>query len=148
MSLKKFTEWCEFKEMDANQMTMGGATPMASAQAPAQPAGNQPLGNASSTQSNASEQELSKLASNVESKYQNFIGALPKSMPKAMWVNLLHNFASVAKGQGKLNDDELKKIVLGQHSVTKKMTKNHSEPQVGGVAANQPQVGNQPQMGQ
>ena len=41
MSLKKFTEWCEFKEMDANQMTMGGATPMASAQAPAQPAGNE-----------------------------------------------------------------------------------------------------------
>lgn len=148
MSLKKFTEWCEFKEMDANQMTMGGTTPMASAQAPAQPAGNKPLGNVSTTQSSTSEQELSKLASNVESKYQNFIGVLPKSMPKAVWVNLLHNFATIAKEKAGLKDDELKRIILGQHAVTQKMMKNHSEPQVGGVPANQPQVGNQPQMGQ
>ena len=148
MSLKNFGEWCEFKEMDANQMSMGGSTPMASAQTPAQPAGSKPLGNVSSTQSGASEQELAKLSSNVESKYQNFIGALPKSMPKALWVNLLHNFASIAKQMGKLQDEELKKIVMGQHTVTKGIMKNHSEPQVGGVPTGQQNIGNQPQIGQ
>lgn len=140
MGIKKFGDWCEFKEQDANQMSMSGTTPMASSQNQPQPAGSKPLGNVTSTQAGASEQELSKLASNVESKYQNFIGALPKSMPKAMWVNLLHNFATISKQLGKLTDDELKKIVMGQHTVTKQiMSKNQSEPQMGG-AGNVPNV--------
>ncbi len=147
MALRKFSEWSEFKETNANQMAPSGNTTIAGQQA--EPAGSKPLGNVSAPQVGAQEQELAKLASNVESKYQNFLGALPKSMPKAMWVNLLHNFSTISKQMGKLTDDEIKKIVMGQHSVTKQMmSKNQSEPQVGGASAGTQQVGNQTQVGQ